>query len=325
VVGFLAGNGAGNNNGPNNGQAPPNLGLSYYFGDPNAANSKFVSGAAAFARDLPVADLVGYAFAHKDLGGTNADFTGRTGLGNGPALAIGDSTASGLSLGFINIDNSGNGNNFQDFSRGAFGSNVGDAIVREQGTIAGILSWERWTEGNVNDQDSHNYVLAANQGIHIISGKAATNIPTTGTYIYNKVGGTSPTIADGSVGPGTLADSSKVGVAFNGASSKFGVDLKVNMGTAGSYNVLSPGGTSTPSISANTLATTGVFSATGIPTTLTSSGPNAVCGSAACTANVNGFLSGNAASNLGIAYQFGNASIPTKMVSGAAGFGRPMP
>jgi hypothetical protein len=312
VVGFLAGNGADPNNGGNfNGAAPSHLGLNYYFGDPTASNSKVVNGAAAFARDLPVADLVAYAFA-------NPSYTGAgTGLGNGPAHAIGDTTtATGLALDFINVDN---GNGFQDFSRGG-GSN--NAIVREQGAVAGILSWERWTEGQVNDQTSANYTLTANQGVHIISGKAATNIPTTGTYTYNLTGGTKPTVADGTSVAGTILNTSKMGVTF-GATPKVGVDLKVDI-ASGSYNVLSSGGASAPSLAVANLMTSGTFNATGIPTTLTS-GTNNVCPSGTCSGAVNGFLSGNGASNLGIVYQFGSSAAPMKTVSGAAGFGRPMP
>jgi hypothetical protein len=324
VVGFLAGSKADPSFGGNfNGETPSHLGLNYYFGDPNAPNAKVVNGAAAFARDLPVADLVGYAFAIPSFTGAG------TALGNGPALAIGDTTtASGLSLGSINVDSNGNGNS-QNFSRGAFGSNPNDAIVGEQGAVAGILSWERWTAPlgatrtihagtscNSSNCPSTDYTVSNNQGVHVISGKAATNIPTTATYAYDLTGGTKPTVADGSSAPGTILNTSKMGVTF-GSTPKVGVDLKVDI-AGGSYNVKSTGGAFAPSLSAANLMTSGAFDATGIPTTAT--GTNIVCPSG-CTGSVNGFLSGNGASNLGIVYQFGSSAVAAKMVSGAAGFG----
>jgi len=319
VTGFLAGDGFGNNGGGNpNGQAPPYLGLNYSFGNTGDFQnlSTSVSGAAAFGRDLPVGNVVGYAFSSTQAlpaGSSAMD------MGGGPGIVIGDTTTpSGLALGFINVGH--NDGTYQDFSRGAFGSNPNDAHVAEQGVVPGILSWERWTNGAVNDQTSTTYTLTSNQGIHVLNGVLATNIPTSGTYTYNLVGATAPTMADGSVSPGTLLGTSTVGVAF-GSTPTVGVNLNVQIG-GGTYNIQSSGGSAAPSLSATSLISNGLFNASGIPTSLTS-GTNVVCPSGGCAANVNGFLAGNGASHLGILYSFGNATTNgTKMVSGAAGFAR---
>ena len=67
ITGFLAGDGVGSNGGGNtNGQAPPYLGLNYSFGNTGGPLSGFVSGAAAFGRDVPVGNVVGYAFSSTD-------------------------------------------------------------------------------------------------------------------------------------------------------------------------------------------------------------------------------------------------------------------
>ena len=237
-------------------------------------------------------------------------------LGGGPAFAIGDTTASGLSLGYINIDR-GNGN-FQSFERGAFGGGLPTTAALEQGAVSGILSWERWANGTVNDQTSTTYAISANQGIHVINGVAATKIPTSGTYTYNLVGATHPTMANGSQSPGTLNNGS-VGVAF-GSTPKFGVNLNVQIG-GGTYNIASSGGSAAPSLSATNFISSGLFNASNIPTVLTA-GTNVVCPSG-CKANVNGFLAGKGASHLGMLYQFGNTTTnPSQLVSGAAGFAR---
>ena len=242
-------------------------------------------------------------------------------LGNGPAFAIGDTTtASGLSLGFINV-NQNNGASYQNFDRGAFGSpNPSSAVAVEQGAVSGILSWERWTNGNVNDQICCTpLALSSSQGIHVINGVIATDLPTTGTYTYNLVAGTKPTIADGSVAPGSMVSNSHVAVAF-GATPTFGVDLNVNIG-GGNYNIKSTGGVTTPSLPAPGLAANPVFSNSTILTTLTSgSGLTTGC-TPTCNASINGFLAGKGATNLGILYQFNTANAQ-KMVSGAAGFAK---
>ena len=321
ITGFLAGDGVGTNGGGNsNGQAPPYLGLNYSFGNTGGPLSGFVSGAAAFGRDVPVGNVVGYAFSSS----TNTLPAGSStmALGGGPAWVIGDTTTpSGLALGYINVDH-GNGT-FQDFDRGAFGSpSPGVAQVAEQGTVAGILSWERWTNGTVNDQNCCTpYSISASQGIHVINGVAATNIPTSGTYTYNLVGATRPTMADGSHAPGTLTGGSTVGVAF-GSTPKFGVNLNVQIG-GGTYNMLSSGGSAAPSLSATNLLSSGLLNASNIPTTYSGAGPSVVCPAGNCKANVNGFLAGKGASHLGILYQFGNtATSPSQIVSGGAGFAR---
>jgi len=324
VVGFLAGDGTNSGNGSGggnfNGAAPPYLGLNYSFGNSSGPLSGFVSGAAAFGRDLPVGNAVGYAFSSLET--LHAAGTPTMALGGGPAFVVGDTTASGLSIGqiFVNLSN---GSSYQSFSRGGGGPPT--ATAAEQGVVPGILSWERWTgtpsqNGTVNDQVCCNvYSLSSSQGIHVINGVSATDLPTTNvTYTYNFVGGTAPTVADGSAAPGSMAGNSKVAVAF-GATPLFGVDLNVNINSS-NFNIKSPNGVVTPALPAPGLVASPVFSNSAILTTLTS-GPGLAGCTPTCNASINGFLAGKGATALGILYQFNTANA-AKTVSGAAGFAK---
>jgi hypothetical protein len=197
------------------------------------------------------------------------------------------------------------------------------ARVDDRGFVAGIIAWERWTEGKVKDDNNTIVTLSANQGLHLITGTPATNVPTGGTYTYDMIGGTKPTITDGSVAPGALNPNSRVAVAFAPliTNSRVGVDLNVGIG-GGSYNILTPGGVSNPNLSAIALTATGGFSGSAIPVTFTGTGT--ACPST-CTASVDGFIAGNFATHLGIVYQFGTPSTPSKAVVGAGAFGRSFP
>ncbi len=338
VTGFLAGDGTGqqNNNGCGGcfpyGAAAPYLGINYSFGNSSGPLSGFVSGAAAFGRDIPVGNVVGYAFSSTQSLPATGLPTMALGT-NGQAIPIGDSsTASGLSLGNISVGFDNNGSNFLDFDRGAFGSGSPTAIAADQGFVSGILSWERWTgtstaSGTVygctnNCGTSTPYSLSSSQGIHVIDGVLATNLPTTNvTAIYNYIGGTTPTIADGTPGGAgaSMQSNSQVGVKF-GANPLFGVNLNVNIASS-NFNILSSGGAASPSLSAAGLLANPIFSNSSNLTTTVTSGSGITGCMSKCNASINGFLAGNGASHLGILYQFNTAN-PAKTVSGAAGFAK---
>ena len=197
------------------------------------------------------------------------------------------------------------------------------ALVADRGFVPGIIAWERWTNGNVKDENNTVIALSANQGLHFVTGTPASNVPTSGTYTYNVIGGTNPTIADGSVAPGTLSAGSRVAIAFAPliTNSRVGLDLSVGIG-GGTYNILTLGGVVTPGSSPITLTATGGFSGSAIPVTFTGAG---IACPSICTASVDGFIAGPFATHLGIVYQFGSVTAPTKMVTGAGAFGRPFP
>ncbi|HXL68797.1 MAG TPA: hypothetical protein VN930_08565, partial [Xanthobacteraceae bacterium] len=88
------------------------------------------------------------------------------------------------------------------------------------------------------------------------------------------------------------------------------------------YNILTSGGVTNPNLSGIGLTATGGFSGSAIPVTFTGTG---IACPSICSASVDGFIAGNFATHLGIVYQFGSASAPTKMVTGAGAFGRSFP
>lgn len=75
----------------------------------------------------------------------------------------------------------------------------------------GGVSWARWTgpatsvaiQANGATTTTSN-VFPANGGFHYVVGPPATQMPTAGSFTYNMVGATSPTILDASLAPGTV-------------------------------------------------------------------------------------------------------------------------
>jgi len=278
-----------------------------------------VSGAAVFGRDMPLTQAAAYAFAYN---GPDPSFSqGTVGSANSqlagsPNLA---DTPSGLALQnfFINVPNSNDpGANFsRDTASVKEQGTLGGGFVGAGSAIGGILGWERWTSGTISTcvanpcSNSGNIVsrsLSPDQGLHVITGVPATNLPTTGTYNYALAGATSPTVANGSVAPGTLQPNSTMSVQF-GANA--GVSANLNVGiNSENYNVQ----TTTPMPLNNVKFDSGGF-------TLPVTGGGTLCPSP-CKGSIGGFLAGPNAAGLGIFYQIGNTATPANTISGVAGF-----
>jgi hypothetical protein len=290
-------------------------GLNYYFGN-TTSTVPLVSGGAVFGRDMPITEAAAYAFAYDGpnpsfsqgaVGSANSQLVGQTNLADTP---------SGLALQNFFINGSG-ANFFRD-----------TAVVKEQGTlgggfagagsaIGGILGWERWTNGTISScvadpcSSPANIVsrnLNSNQGLHVLTGVPATNLPTTGTYNYVLAGATNPTVANGSVAPGTLQPNSTMSVQF-GANAGVSANLNVAISSE-TYNVH----TATPMPLNNVKFDSGGFT---LP--VTPGGLSTVCPSP-CNGSIGGFLAGPNAAGLGIFYQIGNTAMPANTISGVAGF-----
>jgi hypothetical protein len=296
------------------------VGLNYYFGNTSAT---LVSGAAVFGRDMPITQAAAYAFGYVPVPFTSDPSFSQGLVGGANAQVSGDpTTPTGLSLTgfFFNVsNNNGPGTNF---SRNT-------AIVKEQGTlgggfsgtgsaIGGILGWERWTSGTVQtcaDNTCSSFVsrnLTADQGLHVVYGTPATNLPTSGTYNYALAGATSPTVASGSVAPGTLQPTSTMSVQFGGANPNVSANLNVTMiGTTSqieNYNVQ------------GTMPLNNVkFDSAGLTLSVTNPGTSTLCGSG-CKGSIGGFLAGPGAIGLGVFYQIGTSANSPTLISGAAGF-----
>ncbi|MDO8533662.1 MAG: hypothetical protein Q7S17_02840, partial [Xanthobacteraceae bacterium] len=338
VTGFLAGDG-GNNNGPiNNGTPSPYVGLNYYFGNTlNNPSSTLVNGAAAFGRDMPITEAAAIAFAYSD--GIPANDFNQAVVGKANSQLAGDTTPSGLSLQQIWIEQNDSSGMSPNFFRGAQFSST-PAIVVEQGTLSGglssgitgaasvggILGWERWT-GSIGQPgtittctaqpcdapNSKTFTLSANQGLHIVHGVPATDLPTSGLVTYNLAGATSPTVANGSVSPGTLLTTSTMSVNF-GANPGVSADLKVAINSE-NYNVKTP--IATPMPLNNVRFDSGGLN---LPVTYSGLNPATLCTGSSCKGSIGGFLAGPGAIGLGIFYQIGTGPTSPTLISGAAGF-----
>ncbi|TMG79133.1 MAG: FecR domain-containing protein [Betaproteobacteria bacterium] len=162
------------------------------------------------------------------------------------------------------------------------------------GTLDGVIAWGRWI-GQINLTTlgtTTSVKLSPNDGLHYVIGMPATSMPTSGTFTYNLIGGSSPTFSNGAAAPGVLNSASLVG----------------NFASVGSTYTGTAGGTG---ISGGTFAATG---------TATSSSPNNCTGG--CGLNVNGFFSGVGATHAGIVYQITNTITPGVSLDGTAALKR---
>lgn len=193
----------------------------------------------------------------------------------------------------------------------------GTTKIEEAGRIGNTLAWSRWTNGNTanvknsnSSMDGDLYGYSAAQSLHAIYGDKATNLPTTGSATYAIVGGTAPRM-DNVAGGVTGTVTGSAAVAF-GTTPKVGLDLTVAI-DGKSLGVSTTGGLADPSKSQLSVGTNMLFGGT-----VTCTGCYA-----AHSASVNGFLAGDGASHMGLAFAIATGRLnddPT--VRGAIAFGK---
>jgi hypothetical protein len=275
-------------------------GIRYKVGNTDAAS---LYGAAIFVRD--------------DVGDTLDDYLlGLTYAIRSPqdavlAGSVGDTSATATDITIIN-------NEVKEIHGFNNSYTPGDATVSEVGGTASVISWQRWSDGQIGGQSfgsPRTTVLGENQSMHVLAWSPATNLPTEGVATYTLAGATNPTIADGSVAPGTFDGA--MAVAFGFGNTKVGIDLDVSIG-GHTYNIATTGGVVTPSSSQMSLGASASFSST---IDLTPGG--VACPDAACQAKVAGGLAGSGGSHAALAYTISANGNPTaKAVQGVAGFER---
>jgi hypothetical protein len=201
---------------------------------------------------------------------------------------------------------------------------IGTATQHETGSVDGLIGWTRWAGGRSAGRyfDITNGIdLPENAGWHVLSGTPATNLPTSGTVSYDLIGNTSPTVRNGTVAPGTL-DSAKAAVAF-GTTARVGVELAMTVGGEG-YNISTNGGVSDLSqgleLTADQAGRVVRFNGNAFNGSLIGSGGSLCAGTTAnCNASLTGFLAGDGASHLGLAYTMGNTGFDNQ-IDGTAAF-----
>lgn len=167
-----------------------------------------------------------------------------------------------------------------------------------------VISWGRWTGVYRSNADSSPGCCTSNISAHYVLGVLTPDsaLPLSGTATFNLIGGTSPTISNGSLSPGTLDATSKVSVLWGGATNTFvGLDLRGSLGGS-PFTVISPGGLAEPGVQYD--PATRAFSMTNSP----------VDGSSA-----RGFFAGPTASHIGVTY---SAPRDSATIQGAAAFKR---
>src|SRR5690606_2505131 len=194
----------------------------------------------------------------------------------------------------------------------------GVATVSEVGGSPSVISWQRWSDGQIGGQSfgtPRTTVLGENQSMHVLAWSPATNLPKEGVATYALAGATNPTVADGSLAPGSFDGA--MAVAFGAASTKIGIDLDVSIG-GHTYNIATTGGATTPGTSQMSLGNFASFSST-----LDVAAGGVACPAATCQAKVSGALAGSGGSHAALAYTISANGNPTaKAVQGVAGFER---
>lgn len=178
-----------------------------------------------------------------------------------------------------------------DCGQRCFGG-VGTAQNVDTGWDAGVVLWGRWSNGFITAGGSLNgYYFAPNQGLHYIVGipTPSMQMPTSNTYTYNLIGGTSPTLSDG-IGAGLgvgLLKSGSATVDFGNATVNGSLIMDFN--GASTYESTYHGSFSTGG--ANLYGSTNF-----------KGGSINVCGAEGCSTQYQGQFYGTNASHLGVTY-----------------------
>ncbi len=181
----------------------------------------------------------------------------------------------------------------------------GTATDHENGGIAGIVGWSRWSGGTTSGSDVK--VLPVNGGGGKIWAVAATAVPTSGSATYALAGSTAVTANDGGFAPGTVRAAS---LAVNFATRLVGFDSTIGINGI-DYTLASTGGLAAPSMALDSL---NVFRAQGSLVV----GGN---GCRTCYGDLTGFLAGPGASHAGLSFSFINSQNNAVLVNGVIAFG----
>jgi hypothetical protein len=174
------------------------------------------------------------------------------------------------------------------------------------GTLDGVIAWGRWT-GQINlttGVTTTSVKLSLNDGLHYVIGMPATNMPKSGIFTYNLIGGSSPTFTNAAAGaaPGMLNSATLVGNFLS-------------VGTVTIDLSATAGGTTYTGTASGTGITGATFTATGSAGSI---GGNTFACTGACTLNVSGFFSGAGATHAGIVYQISNIPVGVSLNGTAA-------
>jgi hypothetical protein len=187
------------------------------------------------------------------------------------------------------------------------------ASIKDAGNDS-ILGWGRWTDSRFI---SAGVVVpgccSENKSAHYVFGAATpnNNIPASGTATFNLIAATSPTLTSGLNAPGTLSNTSQVGVSWGGAST----DTKIGISLQGSFTA--PGPVPVPFS-----VTTAGGAAAPLNGGLAYDNASRSFGGIITGGSVSGFIAGPQATHVGLTYQATVAGAITGIAQGAAAFKR---
>jgi hypothetical protein len=138
-------------------------------------------------------------------------------------------------------------------------------------------------------------------------------MPTSGSFRYELVGATSPTVSDGSMSPGSFKLNA-VAQFSTGEATRIGLEGNVKMGNA-QYNISTAGGLGNPKSSELTMRGAATFGGTLVTQPNAGAGGFA-CGQGGCQVKVDGGFYGPEAARMGLGYAIVDPSAPGRTISG---------
>lgn len=290
------------------GTGAPNAGFQYFIDDQSSGGRSYVNGTAVFGTTGTELARIGTMPG----GGSTTLDNQRFAYAN---PLIGDDVYVGIA---VTYDASGVpvGYRYSEDER----LSLGTLELFEQGTSDGVVGWARWADGTPAGRyyGSALESVGANGGYHVVAGAPLTAMPTTGAIRYELAGFTRPTRHGENTTTGSV--SGAAAVVF-GPTPRVALDLTVTSG-ADNFGLFTAGRLTNPTQSTLVLAADGTFQTLGVggsTNSVTVETAASFC-TPSCNAFVEGFLSGAAASHMGLAYSIRSNAVPNQFIDGAAAF-----
>jgi len=174
----------------------------------------------------------------------------------------------------------------------------GTATDHENGGLASIIGWTRWSGGSPQGPGEGTAAIPINGGFGRIWGVPATAVPTAGTATYDLAGSTAVTAENGSLAPGKIQTAS---LAVDFGKGKVGFESTFSVGGV-DYAIASRGGVAAPFMF---LGVNNEFYGVQQAVSYVNVTGNG-CRPDTCPASAAGFLAGPGASHAGISFNFYN-------------------
>ncbi|GAA0271305.1 hypothetical protein GCM10009127_09350 [Alteraurantiacibacter aestuarii] len=200
------------------------------------------------------------------------------------------------------------------------GLTSGTTTLLDSGKAGGVISWARWANGTPGGKYYNSAIepVGPNGGYHVIAGSALTNMPASGAVAYDLIGFTTPTRHNESTSTGSVTGGAAVVFGVNPVAA---LDLTVVSGSD-SFNLFTSGKLTDPTQSTLAIRANGSFETLGVGASqgaVSIASASAFCTSG-CNTFVEGFLAGDGASHMGLAYSIRSNTVPNQFIDGSAAF-----